>query len=285
MKRTTLKSLIAFVAIGLCAFTANAQGVYVNLNLGYGFGMGSSTVNDYTYVQKTPGYTSTSNNKDLSFGKGLNFGGAIGYMFNKNVGLELGLSYLMGGTTETTNNRTYNSSSNYSTENLSATMFRINPTFVITAGLDKINPYAKFGMIVGMGTITNKYESTQTNTSSGNTTTDIELQTTKYNGGLAIGFNSGVGVLFSLSNNISLFGEINMVNLSYAPTNGEVIEYSENGANKLSDWTTRDKKTEFVDNYNYDSEASVSDASPRTAQKNKLPFGSFGVNFGIKISL
>lgn len=284
MKRTKLKSLLALVAMGMFALTASAQGPYINLNLGYGFGMGSSNVNNYTYVQKTPGHTSISENKDLSFGKGLNFGGAIGYMFNKNIGLELGLSYLMGGTTEIISNQTYNFSTNNSTNSLSSTMFRINPTFVLTAGFDKINPYAKFGMILGMGTITGKNESTQTTTILGNTTTDVEVETTKFNGGLAIGFNAGIGAMLSLSESISLFGEINMANLSYAPTKSEVIEYSKNGANKLSEWTTRDKKTEYVDTYNYDSEASTSDASPRTALKSKVPFGSFGVNVGVKFS-
>jgi len=285
MKKSSLKSIILVFA--MCFFAGNifAQGAYVNLNLGYGFGMGSMSTNNETYIQGSSlGHTSTYETVNLSYGKGLNVGGTFGYMFNKNVGAELGLSYLIGGKTTTTYQETRPNSSETETTDYSSSMIRINPTFVVTAGLDKINPYAKFGMIIGIGSVTYNDEDTQTQTIGSTTTSTVTVETIKLNGGLALGVNAGVGLLYGLSDKLSLFGELNMVNMSYAPTKGEVTEYTIDGASHLADLTTKNKEVNFVDSYTYDSTVDHPDATPSTSLKQRMPFGSFGVNFGVKFS-
>jgi hypothetical protein len=280
MKKTSLKTLIMVFAISLFASNIFAQGAYVGFNAGYGFGMGSFTASNSTYTQKTIGYTRTEDAVNLSFGKGLNIAGTFGYMFNKNVGAELGISYLIGGKTTITDKATYTNSSSLDTYNYSASMLRINPTIVVTAGLEGINPYAKFGVIVGFGSYTVDNVSSTTNTLG----TTEDLFTEKYSGGMAIGVNAGVGAFYNLSDNLALFGELNMVNLSYAATKSIFTVNSINGEDQLSTMTTSQKETNYVDSYTYDSAATVSTSTASSGQKAKVPFGSFGINIGVKFS-
>jgi hypothetical protein len=112
-------------------------------------------------------------------------------------------------------------------------MMRINPTFVVTADLEKLNPYAKFGVIVGIGSIMRDYK--------------YEDDADKYyykemaNGGIAFEFNAPARIMFNLSVMISIFGKANMVNLSHASTNAKIKEYNHNGVDELSLMNIRQK--------------------------------------------
>ena len=266
------KPLLMVFVISLFANNLFAQGTYVHINAGYGLNMSSQNINYFNFYNSTDGAISrTDEQVNLSLGKGLNVGGALGYMFNKNIGAELGISYLLGG--ESKAKDIYEGGVTDYT--LSSNMLRINPTLVISSGFEKINPYAKFGFVIGSGSI--MYESID------NDFKDIKVRKEKLNGGLAFGLNAGVGALYSLSENMSFFGEINMVNLSYAPTNGEVTEATKNGANDLPDMTTRERETIFVSSY--DRNAPRIDSQPAKELKQMFPYGSFGVNIGLRFSL
>ncbi len=260
------------VVIGLMAQTLSAQGAYINLNLGYSFGSSTQNVSGF-YNQTRQGAFTTNEQVNVSFGKGINIGGAFGYMFNKNVGAELGISYLIGGKS-TTRDIYNNGTTDYT---FSSNMVRFNPSLVIAAGFDNINPYAKFGMVIGTGSIIYEYND--------NDDGDVWLQTTKYNGGLALGLSAGVGVLFNINDMLSFFGELNMINLSYAPTKGEVTEATFNGADKLSSMTTKDRQIVFVDAYTTEQGNPSPDSEPNKQLLEKFPFGSIGINIGLRINL
>jgi hypothetical protein len=150
-------------------------------------------------------------------------------------------------------------------------MFRINPSLIITPGFDKLNPYAKLGMIIGIGSV--KYEYTD------NDNGEIEIRKRTLNGGAAFGLSSALGLKYDLSEKLSLFGELNMVNLSYAPTKGEYTEATFNGIDELPGMTTRERNSVFLNKYTYVDPPL--DSQPRQELKEKLPFGSVGINVGI----
>lgn len=269
MKNDFFKKLTLVFAI--CFFTSSlfAQGAYVNINAGYGLGMGSFSSSNRTQTTTSTTYE----NVKISFGKGLDLGASFGYMFNKNIGAELGLSYLIGSKTTITDKST-----NGTTEdNYSAKMFRINPSLIIAAGFDKINPYAKLGLIVGSGSLMIETNDISTNG-------DKDLSETKFNGGFAIGLNAGVGVLYSLSEKMSLFGEINMVSLSYAPTKSEMTKGTFNGVDYLSQLDVRDKQTEYTDSYTRNNSTPIDVTKPSQDTKQNMPFGSVGLKIGLRIN-
>lgn len=267
MKINHSKHILATWAICMLATSLFAQGSYVNANIGYGFKAGSASAYNYT----SPNGSNTTEHVAFSFGKGLTMAAAFGYMFNKNVGAELGLSYLLGGKTKVIDS--YSSGSDESS--FSAKILRINPSMIISSGMESINPYAKFGLIIGKGSIKSEY--TEKNNG------DVYITKVKYNGGVAFGFSSAIGLMFKLSESVALLTEVNMINLSYAPTKGEVTEATLNGADQLPSMTTSQKKIEFVDSHVSTSNSTSS--VPSEQVKSKYPFGSVGINFGLRINL
>lgn len=104
----------------------------------------------------------------------------------------------------------------------------------------------------------------------------------KMNGGLAIGLNASIGVLYHISDNIGIFGEISMINMSYAPTKGEVTEFIVEGDDHLEDLNTSEREFEYVEVYEDD--PTPPSSKPTQDIKQKYPFGSVGPNFGVQIS-
>ena len=95
-KKITIKIIIALATI-LLSINTFAQSFYAKLNGGYNWGIASNIISRNS---NQVGSVNSYEKVNLSFGKGINFSGAIGYLINKNIGVELGVSYLMGGTTE-----------------------------------------------------------------------------------------------------------------------------------------------------------------------------------------
>ncbi|MFZ4400982.1 MAG: outer membrane beta-barrel protein [Bacteroidales bacterium] len=274
MKKINLKTWMVLLLISLIINSVSAQGTFINLNVGYGTAASEQNLSSLNFNNYTRQNNFTTREQvNISFGKGLNIGGSIGYMFNENIGMELGISYLMGGKSEARDlytNRTVDNT-------IYANMLRFNPSLIIAAGFKNINPYAKIGMLIGSGSIL--YESIDNNNG------DLWVSKTKFNGGLAFGLNSAVGVLFSINENLSFFVELDMVNLSYAPTKSEITEASLNGSDQLPGMTTKERQTDFVDNYTTEQGNPSPDSQPDKLLIEKYPFGSVGLNIGLKINL
>ncbi|NOX47179.1 MAG: outer membrane beta-barrel protein [Chlorobi bacterium] len=284
--RITKAALFVFA---ITLFTTNifAQGAYVNLNAGYGFSMSSqvmmfNTKYDYLIDNSTgeESFSGSIENVKGSLGEGFNFGGVFGYMFNKHIGYEIGVSYLLGNTIESARESTtkiieadgsITTSTGITTNSLSSNMLRFTPSIVFTPGFEGIDPYVKFGMIIGIGSVKSEFAGDQFNS----------IQKSKFNGGAAIGLTGAIGANFPVNDKMVFFGEINMVNMSYAPTKGEITEAIVNGKDVLSD---SDKEIEFVDKV-YPSSEYTPDSGPNQELKTKYPFGSVGINIGLKLSI
>jgi outer membrane protein W len=270
MKKNVSKVLFTFLVLSMALNTLYAQGPYVNLHTGYGLRMSSQNISFLSFENITSGANSNTYEQiDVSLGKGLNLGGAIGYMFNKNIGAELGVSYLIGSKYEAKDEYV----GGVRDLTLSAKMLRINPTLVIASGFEKFNPYAKFGIVIGSGSIL--YEI------SNNDQVDLYEAEIVFNGGTALGLTSGVGAMYTLNKMFSIYGELNMINLSYAPTKGEFTKATLNGADELLDMTTNEKEIEFVDKYTKSTSGTPIDSEPTKILRQRFPFGSLGLNIGV----
>lgn len=273
MNKNQIKLLT--VALAMSFFTTNlfSQGPYLSFNVGYGFKMGSSTsIMSNTTRTAT---TFTQEKVKVSLGKGFNLGGTFGYMFgeNGNLGAELGLSYLIGGKSKAT--ATYTGGKTDYT--ISANMFRINPSIILASGLEKFNPYAKLGLVIGIGSVKSETD----NNNNGN----VSYHKTKTKGGVAIGLSSAVGAMFDFNESLSFFGEVNMVNMQYTPTKSELVEATNNGRDLLPNMTTSQKETEYVNSYTIDQNNPAPSSQPDQQLKSPLPFSSIGINIGVRLTL
>jgi hypothetical protein len=150
-------------------------------------------------------------------------------------------------------------------------MCRINPTIIIASGKTRFCPYAKFALVIGAGSVIYEIDDKEAG--------DIYHTKLKLNGGISLGLNAAVGTNFNIGHNTSLFSEINMYNMSYSPKKGEYVEATHNGI----DITSSQNEIEFVDSYTHNSN-SPTNSGLKQELKQKLPFGSVGLNVGLKFS-
>lgn len=272
MKHLIIKTFSTCASCFFWMCTLHGQEKYISFSSGYSFKAGS--VNAVNFNNTSMGNNAiTYEQINLSLGRGLNVCGAFGMYFNKNVGLDFGINYLLGSKTTATDE--YIGGKTELT--YSGNMLRLNPSLVFRAESNKLKPYARFGVIVGKGSINAQYKDVDEG--------DILLLKLKLNGGLAFGFSSAMGINYMLNEKISLFGEINAVNMSYAPSRGKVTEASFNGVDALPNMTTSEKEFEYVNSYTETFNSTPPDSEPTKSLKEKFPFGSIGLNIGMKISL
>ncbi len=265
----------------LSSLHSNAQmkkGAYAGLRVGYATSSAGAT--SVLGVENSSNTTTIDEVEAIkfSFGKGLNAGVSFGYMFNENIGAELGVNYLIGGKTkytQTSNSTFFNSTF---TGDVSAKMVQINPTIVLATSMKNITPYAKFGMVIGSGKITTNENSVASGGISSTVVTKRELK-----GNMALGFTAAMGLNFSVNDKLSITSEVNMINMHYSPKKSTLVTYTENGVDKLSSLSVRDKEIEYSKKVTTTG-TPAPNTLPRQENSVTLPFGSIGINVGVKYS-
>lgn len=284
-----MKKTITYVIALLISASLNAQGLYVKLNLGYGVPAATQNneeFNNRTIIDTGGDYPDeTVERVNFSLGQGTNLGGNVGWMFNSNFGIDLGISYLVGGKIETTGSELVDSWYYSTTDikrSLSASMFRFSPSFILVADMLNINPYARFGVVIGKGKVTMESSEDYFYQESDYNEEYSELRTMELSDGLSVGLSAGVGALYTVAGSITVFGELSMINMTYAPEKGELVKFTRDGENLLSELPRYEKEILYVDKIDgFDQEPQGDE--PRKELKTSMPFGSFGLNIGVRI--
>jgi len=276
------KIYVMVLAICMMAGTLNAQKAYVRL--GVGGGVGLKQYEGSTWADETR--TSTSDNvviKSMGLGGGFNANLAFGFMLSDYVGIELGVNEFIGLGNKIHSSST-NSSYDYSSDaKLSGMMLQLIPAIIITPGLEKVNPYARLGMSIGiLPSVVMKDNSTSTGGESLKATSSSEDNVKLY-GGVALGFTAAGGIDFNLSEKLAFFGEIVFNGITYAPAKGKYTKYTVDGVDKLATMTTRDKEWTFEKKY--DADEVIPEGSPDKKPKQSVNFSNVELNIGIKFKL
>jgi outer membrane protein W len=266
----TRKMNIAFLAAGIMLSAgAFGQGLYFGLGGGYGFAAAKADFNDES---KAPNGVSTYTAKSYSFGKGVNIGLFGGYMFNKNVGAELGIGYLIGGSSVAT----YQDPNITVTSTLKGSMLRLIPAIRIQCGENKLHPYAKAGLIIGLA-------GKATSESLFVTSNSTQDQIWTYTGGSSFGFHGAIGITYMVSDKLGIFGELAGYYQQASPSKGEMTKNSDNGIDQLPKMNTQDKMITYQSSFSDD--ANSNKGNPLVKLTTHNPFSSFGFNIGIHFSL
>jgi len=277
------KLYVLALAVCMMAGSVNAQKAY--LRLGVGGGIGLKQYLDGYWADET--HTASSDNyeiKSMGLGGGFNVNLAFGYMISDNVGLELGLNEFIGLNKKV--HRSYSSDYYDQTvdQKLSGMMLQVVPALVITPGLEKINPYARLGMILGVFQSVNlTYDATTTGQEFNLKDTDTEHEKLKDYGGIACGFTAAAGASLNLSEKLDFYAELVFNGISYAPSKGKYKEWTENGVDKLATATTKEK--EWTYEKKFDANEDIPDGSPDKQPKMSYYFSNVELNIGIKLKL
>ncbi len=267
-------------AICLMAVVASAQTNYIRFGVGGGLGLNQYNGSSWSDEQQINNTLDNLTIKSQGLGGGFNINLAFGHMMSKYIGIEVGVNEFIGLNKKTHNTRTTTTGNTSSTatqdEKMSGMMLQLVPTIIITPGLEKINPYARLGMILGiLPSQTYGFDATD-NTGSG-------VYKEKNYGGIAAGFTAAGGVDYHLSGKMVLYAEMVFNGITYAPTKGKVTEATADGVDQLPTYTTRDK--EWTYEKTYDTKANIPIGSADKRNKVSYNFSNVELNIGIKLNL
>ncbi len=304
MKKTKLilLFLITFYFVSNC----NAQKLYLSSVTGYNFAFKNSCIPVYdTYYEGDNKIQNFSNITNASLGKGMNFGLGIGYKISKSIDFIGNFSYLYGKeikyTTVDENKIISAAPPNYyyvydvrleKNYELYSRFYYFNPLIKIHTSRVFFNPYIKFGIILGKGKIyslynekmNEKYISTIGDFEDIKETEETLIKNQTYFGNFSIGYNTCFGVDFSLTKNLSLFSELNLISVNYLPSNSIITKYVKNDDDILNDLTTSEKEINFVNAYQISSNEPINENEPKKVLKQNYSMESIGIILGLSVS-
>ena len=276
------KVYLLVLAIGMMAGTLQAQNIYIRL--GVGGGVGLKQYESYNWYNETE--TNSADNieiKSMGLGSGLNVNLGLGYKLSNYVAIELGVNEFIGLNKKIEQSSSSGSYNNAYEDKMSGMMLQIVPAIVITPGLEKINPYARLGVIIGvMPSVTSNFTSTYDYVPDLKASTVSEGKT-KLSGGLPLGFTAAGGASFSLGEKLDFFAELVFNGITYAPSKGKLKEWTIDGVDQLPTATTKEKEWTFEKEF--DANENIPDGSPDKVAKASYNFSNVELNIGIKLKL
>lgn len=275
---------LLFLALPLLFFSLTARGqFYLKAGVGYRFGVVKSEVPSYeaTYISLASNSFNFmdfeyDNMGDLvfeetvrdSYGKGGIFGISAGYFFYKNIGFELGFSYLSGGRIRASGFDA--SSDNYREAfETKANMVMFNPSLVLRAPSEAFSPYIRLGATVGFA----KIRTTSSSSNEVGFEDDYEGTLSK---GAALGVTGALGVSYALTPSVALFLELEGTSMHHAPRRWNIEKYTINGTNNIENRFGSSEKA-------LKETITEQDDPDKTEIRSKLPFSGVGVQTGIVV--
>ncbi len=263
------------LAILLISMNVHAQKIYIRGGLGAAISTSANYIS--TYVNSGNSYSSTV--KKQGFGSGIPFVIAAGWKFNQHYAIELGVDYFQGFAIKQTVENIHSSNSTYDYQ-WRGQMVSLVPAFVMSLPLNKFSPYARLGLKLGV--LNRVIEENHQVISYIETSTERQTKSRDY-GGIAIGAQVACGTDFVLSDVISLFCEIQLDGISYSPTHGKYIEYTENGIDKMNSRTVKQNEWIYKKEVTYPND--IKDSEPNEVSKTNYQFGNASLLLGVKINL
>lgn len=186
-----------------------------------------SIVTDQSGVQHISSYEI----KKAAFNTGVQGQLAFGYMFNKNIGVDLGLqttlAYLKYESAYINNDGIY--LENETTTRYASTPLIISPSLVLQTGGKELNVYARMGLALPLNTkltVENTYERTTIGVAAPGTLASMDA-TLRCKA--ALGFTGAVGVNYPVGKKLRIYAEANGVSLTVNAQELEMTSYIYNG--------------------------------------------------------
>jgi opacity protein-like surface antigen len=269
-----MKKIVLSITAMLAVSGAMAQGPYAAFSVGYaGPAAQEQLGTDFNQTSATA-YTET--NIMGTYGGGIPVSLQLGYMFTEHVGFDLGFNYFMG------NEVTISTQKSFLGDDIKTTtkgyQIRVLPQLVISSGSDNtLGLYSKFGLVLPVAGKTTFQTAGDQFTFPSTTSILVEGEST---GQFSLGYTGSLGANFNLSDNLSLFGELQFINLRIKGDTQTITKYEFGGQDIISNFDKEDLETVYVDELNQDSNSDSN--KPKEELRNSSNYNSFGLNVGIR---
>lgn len=282
----------------------DSQKFYFRVSAGYSFESGKTEFNNadpngLTGIMQSTDVTvsadgSSVNVKSLNgtVGAGVKANLTAGYMFNPYIGAEIGVSYFHGDKTMIGRLR---SPQAISEENTYLRGVDVAPGIFLTPNFKTLNPYARMGVIVPVaGKLTIETMATKPNGAGAGTDLMVEAKS-EVTARFSVGYFGALGINYPINDNLSIFGEVEIKNLSIKSKSAEITEYSTkaitNGQSQLipgqqlADLPVYEKKFEFSDEYSQSTTTAPNQNAPRQIPTQFVNASGTGINVGVRFTL
>ena len=273
---------ILIVSLLMAPLLSHAQNSYLRVGGGYALG---ALKTDWTDLYPFMGSPSSETTKidAFSLGQGFHAGGAYGYKINDHLGVELGISYFRGSQQyfdtrlimldfeESEDGRPPTIEEGNLRRGFEAKVWQLTPALVLEAGFEKLNPYGRLGLVVGVGTIEQSVDAEFPS---------LVLQSRQERtGGVHLGIAAGLGVQYHLSDRWSLYAECTFIGMEMTPEKGLTIQQEVNGVDQVDDLPPNIREVIYTDDYLEYTDQDDPQA-PRREPRTTFPMSSIGLHVG-----
>jgi len=254
-------------------------GPYISSFLGSRF-THSTNGTYYNNYNHTTNYGSVAY-KNISLGKGFDFGMAIGKKLNEVVSIELAGSYLISNPTIVKSGEVFNTYSIEYKENFSSQFINFNPSIVFESPSKNWILYGKVGLVTGF--TKSFYSLSRDSVSNGYWIPYNETIKITEKGSFPLGYNASIGMKKNAGYNRFVFIELCLNHVSQRYKNASMTSYTIDGEEYVSRLNVIQREFEFVDELN--STMNQDPNSSRKLLKNWTNFSTIGLKFGIQFFL
>lgn len=282
----------------------DSQQFYFRVSAGYSFESGKTEFNDadpngLTGIMQSTDVTinadgSSARVKSLNgtVGAGVKASITAGYMFNPYIGSELSVSYFHGDKTMIGRLR---SPQAISEENTYLRGFDVAPGIFLTPNFQTLNPYARLGLIIPIAGELN-IETTARKANGGGSGTDIMVEAkSEVKSRFSVGYFGALGLNYPINDNLSIFGEVEIKNLSIKSKSAKITEYTTTAitdgqsqlvpGQQLEDLPVYEKQFEFSDDYSQSTTTAPNQDEPRKIPTQFVNASGTGINVGVRFTL
>ncbi|MDB4835042.1 hypothetical protein OAH12_00480 [Cyclobacteriaceae bacterium] len=266
-----MKKIFITVAAALLSSVSFGQSNYLSFQGGYhlGYPADNLTSSSISYAGTKVSADGSTEAIFGTLGKGVPLSLAFGHMFNENIGVELGASYLFGSNVLLGEDL---SGGNVSRAEASTSQFRLSPQLV---GKYK-GFYSKIGFIIPV------FGKTTLTTTDPSLLGTIETESA-IEGHLSLGFTGAIGYEYQLNDKLSLFGEFQVISLNIKAKSSEFTKFDVDGVDQLDNLgqgalSGYSKETNYVKTIDANSAAN-------DVLTFKRSYSSMGLNIGITYTL
>lgn len=216
-------------------------------------------------------------NQNFEFEHMLTSDVSLGYFFNDHMGIEMSGSYLKP--------KSLTSFDGLTSKEFLGNFWRVNPKLVLQVPIKSFNFFTKIGGTIGSGKILFRQEFQ--NDGSLNLTYDEQTMSYEYKEALSFGFSASIGVSKSISKNIELFSEIQLIHHTFSPTKGKMTEYTLGDINGIEEYEYDPYFSEIEfgnesESYHWNSEDT---SQPQKLYRRNYSLSGIGISLGIKFTL
>ncbi len=280
--KKTIVTLLAFLSLSAAA---RAQGFYFRAGLGYAVPMagqsidGEGAVISGSVTRST--YLTNFSSKNASFAAGLHGGVGLGYLFSKNIGVQLDVDANIAA-------KSYSFLqpnvyidlgagpilSNYTIKQQADLPILLTPKLALQTGGEKLNIYTNIGPAIPI--IAHVLEDEIIDYLVGSPTSYTFTSTVKMR--FSVGISGAAGVQYKINKKVSIWGEVSMLSMSLYKKQADLTGFQVNGQNQSLSSVGGATTIYYVKNGSMDTNRT-------TRPSYSVPFSNVGFNVGLRVAL